>query len=89
MLLILQPLWGSSSRPAGPDPTDRVAAAAAAAVAAAVAAAAAASLCYKGSLQDLLLKDSHEQLPWGQVMAMLLDAARGAQHLHDHGVLHR
>jgi hypothetical protein len=40
-------------------------------------------------LRDLLLKDSQEQVPWTTVVALLLDAAKGLQHMHDNGFLHR
>ena len=59
------------------------------AVAAAVAAAAAAHrFCAKGSLYGLLHSPGC-YLSWVQVVAMLLDAAKGMEHLHANSVLHR
>jgi hypothetical protein len=44
--------------------------------------------CAKGSLYGLLHSPGC-YLSWVQVVAMLLDAARGMEHLHANSVLHR
>lgn len=44
--------------------------------------------CAKGSLYGLLHSPGC-YLSWVEVVAMLLDAARGMEHLHAHSVLHR
>jgi serine/threonine protein kinase len=44
--------------------------------------------CAKGSLYGLLHSPGC-YLSWVQVVAMLLDAAKGMEHLHSNSVLHR